>query len=128
MNAEMHNAVEGRAYTLWDEAGRPDGSALQYWLRAEEEFGIVPTVEVDNPLEAHQEIAAEAHALEESETLPGDGPLQDSVDNAVPIVERLPDGADENPISEHIESIAQGQESHPGATTVEGGDKVPRRD
>ena len=127
MDAEMRKAVEERAYALWDEAGRPDGSALLYWLRAEQEFGIIPKVEADDPLVTLQELAAEAHALEESEAAPADGPLQDSVDKAVPTAERLPGGADENPISEHVESIAQGQAPLPGATTVEGGDKVPRR-
>ena len=127
MDAEMRKAVEERAYVLWDEAGRPDGSALLYWLRAEQEFGIIPKVEADDPLVTLQELAAEAHALEESEASPADEPLQDSVDKAVPTAERLPGRADENPISEHVESIAQGQAPLPGATTVEGGDEVPRR-
>ena len=127
MDADMRKAVEERAYALWDEAGRPDGSALLYWLRAEQELGIIPKVEPDDPFVTLQELAAEAHALEESEAAPADEPLQDSVDKAVPTAERLPGGADENPISEHVESIAQGQALFPGATTVEGGGKVPRR-
>lgn len=127
MDAVMRKAVEDRAHALWDEAGRPDGSALLYWLRAEQEFGIIPKLESDDELVTLQELAAEAQALEESEAAPADGPLQDSVDKAVPTAERLPGGADENPISEHVQSIAQGQASLPGATTVEGGDKVPRR-
>ena len=98
-----------------------------YWLRAEQEFGIIPKVEPDVPLVTLQELAAEARALEESEAAPADEPLQELVDKAVPTAERLPGGADENPISEHVESIAQGQAPLPGATTVEGGDKVPRR-
>ena len=126
MDAEMRKAVEERAYALWDEAGRPEGSALLYWLRAEQEFGIIPKVD-DDSLVTLQELAAEARALEESEAAPADQPLQESVDKAVPRAERLPSGADENPISEHVESIAQGQAPMPGATTVEGGDKVPRR-
>ena len=109
MDAVMRKAVEERAYALWDEAGRPEGSALMYWLRAEQEFGIIPKVEPDVPLVTLQEIAAEARALEESEATPADEPLQESVDKAVPTAERLPGGADENPISEHVESIAQGQ-------------------
>ena len=127
MDAELRKKVEERAYALWDEAGRPDGSALLYWLRAEQEFGIVPKVQADDPLVTLQELAAEAHALEESESAPNEGPLQDSVDKAVPTAERLPGGADENPISGHVESIAQRQASLPGATAVEGGNKVPRR-
>ena len=67
MDAELRKKVEERAYALWDEAGRPDGSALLYWLRAEQEFGIVPKVQADDPLITLQELATEAHALEESE-------------------------------------------------------------
>jgi hypothetical protein len=119
MDAEMRKAVEERAHALWDEAGRPDGSSLLYWLRAEQEFGIIPKGEHDDPLVTIQELAAEAQALEESEAAPADEALQESVDKAVPRAERLPGGADENPISQHIESIAQGQAPMPGATTVE---------
>ena len=88
MDAEMRKAVEERAYTLWDEAGRPDGSALLYWLRAEQEFGLIPKVEADDPMVTLQELAAGAHSLEQSEASPADEPLQASVDNAVPIAER----------------------------------------
>ena len=126
MDAEMRKAVEERAYVLWDEAGRPDGSALLYWLRAEQEFGIIPKVEAAYPMVTLQELAVEAHALDESEASPGDEPLQDSIDKAVPTAERLPGRADENPISEHVEHIAQRQVPLPGATTVERGDEVPR--
>ena len=126
MDAEMRKAVEERAYVLWDEAGRPEGSALLYWLRAEQEFGLIPMVEADDPMVTLQEVAAEAHALEESEASPADEPLQASVDNAVPIAERLPDRADENPISEHVERIAQRQVPLPGSTIVEGGDELRR--
>ena len=62
MDAEMRKSVEQRAYALWDEAGRPEGSALLYWLRAEQELGIIPKVEADDPLVTLQELAAEAHA------------------------------------------------------------------
>ena len=124
MDAVMRKAVEERAYALWDEAGRPEGSALMYWLRAEQEFGIIPKVEPDVPLVTLQEIAAEARALEDSEAAPADEPLQELVDRAVPTAEQLPRGADENPISERVESIAQGQAPLPGATTVEGGHKA----
>ena len=127
MDAEMRKAVEERAHALWEEAGRPDGSALLYWLRAEQEFGIVPRAEPGDPLVTLQELAAEARALQQFEVTPADEALQELVDKAVPTAERLPGGADENPISEHVESIAQGQAPLPGATTVEGGDKVPRR-
>lgn len=50
--------------------------------------------------------------------------LQSSVDAAVPQGERLPAKAEENPLSEHVEGIAEGAPSGPGRTTFEGGDKV----
>ena len=59
MDAVMRKSVEVRAYALWDEAGRPEGSALMYWLRAEQEFGIIPKVD-DDSLITLQELAAEA--------------------------------------------------------------------
>jgi Protein of unknown function (DUF2934) len=122
MDQATRKAVEERAYALWEEAGRPDGSGLLYWLRAEQELGIIPKAEPDDPLVTLQELAAEAQALEESEAAPADEPLQDSVDKAVPTAERLPRGAEENPLSEH--GIAQGQAPLPGDTTFEGGDKI----
>jgi len=35
MTSEIHKRIEERAYQLWDEAGRPEGQAEQYWLAAE---------------------------------------------------------------------------------------------
>ena len=72
MDAVMRKAVEERAYALWDEAGRPEGSALLFWQRAEQEFGIIPKGEPDDPLVTAQELAAESRALEESEAAPAD--------------------------------------------------------
>ena len=125
MDAATRKAVEERAYALWDEAGRPDGSALLYWLRAEQEFGIVPRVEPDDSLVTLQELAAEAGALGGSEAAPADGPPRDPVDEAVPIGERLPGAAGENPTSEQVESIARGRAPPPGATAVEGRNNLP---
>lgn len=31
-------SVEARAYEIWLEEGRPEGKALEHWLRAEEEI------------------------------------------------------------------------------------------
>lgn len=31
-------AVRERAYLLWEEAGRPDGEGVEFWLRAEREL------------------------------------------------------------------------------------------
>ncbi len=30
--------IQGRAYFLWNEAGRPENAALEYWLQAEREW------------------------------------------------------------------------------------------
>jgi hypothetical protein len=50
--------------------------------------------------------------------------LQRSVDRAVPDAEQLPEGAEENPLSEHVEDVAEGAKPGPGATTFEGGEAV----
>ena len=69
MDIAMRKTIEKRAYALWEEAGRPDGSGLTYWLRAELELGVIPKVE-DDPLVTVHELAAEGQALEESEAAP----------------------------------------------------------
>ncbi|HZZ20679.1 MAG TPA: DUF2934 domain-containing protein [Opitutaceae bacterium] len=33
-----HDAISGRARTLWEAAGRPDGEDLNHWLQAEKEL------------------------------------------------------------------------------------------
>ena len=110
MAALMRKSAEERAYALWDEAGPPEGSALMYWLRAEQEFGIIPKVD-DNWLVTLQELAAEAWALEDSEAVPADQPLQQSVDKAVPTAERLPSGADEHPSASTSRASRKGRRS-----------------
>ena len=121
----MRKAIEIRAYALWEEAGRPDGSGLLYWLRAEQEFGIIPKAEEADPFVTLQELAVAAQEEQEADAAakPEDR-LQESVGAAVPLSERLPRGADENPLSEHVEEIAEGRHSQPGKTTFEGGDRV----
>jgi hypothetical protein len=32
------DAIRTRAHALWDQAGRPDGDGVEYWLRAEQEL------------------------------------------------------------------------------------------
>jgi Protein of unknown function (DUF2934) len=32
------SSIALRAYELWDEAGRPEGRADEFWFQAEEEF------------------------------------------------------------------------------------------
>ena len=54
-----------------------------------------------------------------------DSRLQESVDRRVPEAERLPDRADENPLSRQVRDNATGRREGPGPSTLEGGDKVP---
>jgi Protein of unknown function (DUF2934) len=35
--AEVHERIRRRAYSLWEEEGRPEGCADAHWLRAEAE-------------------------------------------------------------------------------------------
>ena len=126
MDPAMRKAIGERANVLWDEAGRPDGSGLIYWLRAEEEFGIIPKAEEPDPLVTLQELAAEVQQQHEDDAARAGEELQQSVDDAVPIAERLPRGAEENPLSEHVAQIADGGDSRPGPSTLEGGNRVPR--
>lgn len=37
------DAVSRRAYELWENEGRPEGSDLRHWLQAEQELGISPS-------------------------------------------------------------------------------------
>jgi hypothetical protein len=30
--------IREKAYTLWEEAGRPDGDGIEFWVRAEQEL------------------------------------------------------------------------------------------
>jgi hypothetical protein len=34
----LRRRIEEHAYSLWEADGRPDGRALEYWLRAEQAF------------------------------------------------------------------------------------------
>ncbi len=37
MTKDRHSEIERRAYFIWNQEGRPDGMALDHWLRAEAE-------------------------------------------------------------------------------------------
>ncbi len=38
MDEELHRIIELRAYELWQNAGCPDGRALEFWRQAEQEI------------------------------------------------------------------------------------------
>jgi hypothetical protein len=46
--------IRERAYRIWEEAGRPDGRAVEHWLRAEAEIAAE-----DQGLETEIELEAE---------------------------------------------------------------------
>ena len=68
MKSEQQEAVQRRAYELWQAAGYPEGQALEHWLQAEREIGlpaevrcrlelpIEPPVESDTPGDATQRV------------------------------------------------------------------------
>jgi hypothetical protein len=100
--------VELRAFRIWQEAGCPEGSSLAHWFQAELELGVVAEEETENALARLDEVAAAVKAEDE---------LQATVNESVPQSERLPRGADENPLSQHVEEIAEGRRSQSRATT-----------
>jgi len=50
MPGQREQAIRERAYAIWKEEGRPDGKALDHWLRAEAEI-ISATEQQASPLE-----------------------------------------------------------------------------
>jgi hypothetical protein len=40
-----------RAYLIWEQAGCPDGKALEYWLQAEAELSTEPVEQLPSPNE-----------------------------------------------------------------------------
>ena len=47
---ERKKLVEARAYALWEEAGKPQGGDLMYWLIAEQELDTL-SVPVEEELD-----------------------------------------------------------------------------
>src|SRR5215207_6363557 len=93
MDQITRKAVEERARALWQEAGSPEGDTRRYWFRAEVELGVTPEAETRQG--EHRDRPTQA-----------DEPLRRSVDAAVPTAERLPRGAEGNPLSQHVEHAA----------------------
>jgi hypothetical protein len=128
MDQAMRKAVEERAHALWQEAGSPEGDTLLYWLRAEVELGVIPETEAQPGEHRDQRPEGDpaAQAAGRDRPTQADDPLQRSVNAAVPTAERLPRGAEENPLSQQVEHAAGESAPQPGATTFQGGDTVER--
>jgi hypothetical protein len=128
MDHVTRKAVEERARALWQEAGSPEGDTRRYWFRAEVELGVIPEAEArqgedrGEPREGDPAV----QALDRDRPTQADDPLQRSVNAAVPTAERLPRGAEENPLSQHVEHATGENAPQPGATTFQGGDTVER--
>ena len=93
MDDETRQAIEHRAYALWEEAGRPDGSALGYWLQAELELGIIKSVAPDDPFVTLQELAEKAREQDAADMPEAAEVLQRSVDAAIPRMGHRREGA-----------------------------------
>jgi Protein of unknown function (DUF2934) len=43
---EREQAIRERAYTIWEQDGRPEGRSLAHWSQAETEIGTEQTVSI----------------------------------------------------------------------------------
>ena len=49
MDPELRQKIEEHAYSLWEADGRPEGRALEYWLRAEQAVTEQPAADQEVP-------------------------------------------------------------------------------
>jgi hypothetical protein len=86
MDKETEQLIRERAYVLWENEGRPEGGAEQYWRRAEEEIMNKSLDDRANLAieRAHQAVARTREVIAESERI-----LEES--------RHLTDRADEKP-------------------------------
>jgi hypothetical protein len=49
---ELRRRITERARQLWEEAGRPEGRDMEYWLQAEEELAPLSVAGEEDPMEA----------------------------------------------------------------------------
>jgi hypothetical protein len=49
MDPELRQSIEEHAYSLWEADGRPEGRALEYWLRAEQAVAEQPVADQEVP-------------------------------------------------------------------------------
>ena len=47
--AASEDMVREKAYLLWEEAGRPEGDGVHFWLMAEKEFGKISSELLEQP-------------------------------------------------------------------------------
>ena len=49
MDPELRQSIQEHAYSLWEADGRPEGRALEYWLRAEQAVSEQPISDQEAP-------------------------------------------------------------------------------
>ncbi len=101
MDDKLRKAVEERAYALWEQAGRPEGSELAYWFQAEGELIGLSVAGEEDPLVAVDDFPP-GEAMSAGDAAGEEAALQANVDQTVPAAEQLPSGEAENPISKRI--------------------------
>ena len=78
MESEQQEAVQRRAYELWQAAGYLEGKALEHWLQAERELGLPAgsTLPLELPIEppAGSDTPRDATSVSGAVDKPG-GPL-----------------------------------------------------
>lgn len=113
MDGNQRAAIERRAAELWAAAGSPAGQEPAYRMQAQQQLANASVAGEEDPLSG---VEADALATGSSEDA-----LRRSVADAVPMAERLPSGADENPISERVSDEAAGQPASPERSPLQGG-------
>lgn len=108
MDEKLRKAVEERAYALWEQAGRPEGSELAYWFQAEGEIIGLSVAGEEDPMVAVDDFPP-GEALNSGDAAGKEAALQANVEQAVPAAEQLPSGEAENPISKRIKGAAKGR-------------------
>ncbi len=114
MDEKLRKAIQERAYALWEQAGRPEGGDLAYWLEAESEIAGLSVAGEEDPLAGVDEFApgemaggAEGPTAAPAVAAPAaEAALQASVEEAVPAAEQLPTAEQENPISKRVRAAA----------------------
>jgi hypothetical protein len=56
MDEELHCLVEQRAYALWEDADRPDGREMEFWLQAEQEIRPLESASDPDPFIAPDDL------------------------------------------------------------------------